>query len=314
MASATTSALDDRDAPLAFMQKVSDYVFFYRPSLQVVRTTAGGDPKAVLVFGWLNAKPQYLAKFVRQYQKLFPGSAILLIRSRLEYLPSPDIARADVEPAVGLLRDFLAGRPRAPNSYQDGLSSGEEEEPEILVHLFSNGGSCILYHLTQLYGGAGAGAGAARAPAPAPLPRRVTILDSAPSPRFAYDEVLAGVASSLPPSPDRDAVQLPAAARLCAALGERFRGLGPGGDYLRRWAGLQNDPAARAREARRLYLFGGADAVSPPRGIERHAGEAEARGFVVRREFFRGSGHVSRSYGPGRLCQVSLVDPFSLCT
>lgn len=232
------------------------------------------------MFGWLNAKPQHLAKFIWEYQTIFPDSAILVIQSHLQHLPRPDIAQADVKPAINVLREIL-GETSTPVP-----ENNEALKPELLVHLFSNGGSCTLYyHFTQLY----------QAHVQRSLPHRVTILDSAPSTRFAYNEVLAGVILSLPPSGDRETVQLPAAQRLCASLDARFRELGPGEDYMCQWAEQLNDPG-QAHEARRLYLYSDMDNVNPRWGIESHADKAEARGFVVRRELFLGSNHISRSY------------------
>ncbi len=49
------------------------------------------------------------------------------------------------------------------------------------------------------------------------------------------------------------------------------------------------------REARRVYIYGPADRITPAAGVERHADEAEARAFRVRREVFEGTGHVAHA-------------------
>lgn len=163
-------------------------------------------------------------------------------------------------------------------------TSSPTASPELLVHIFSNGGSGIVYHLTHLYR-AHTGQSC--------LPRRVTILDSAPAPRFVYEDVLAAILVDIPQSPDRETKLVPAARRLCASMGKRFEKAGPEGDFLRQWAQLLNDPE-QAQEDRRLYLYSDVDKLIPEKEIESHADEAEARGFAVRRELFIGSQHISR--------------------
>lgn len=244
-----------------------------------------GSPKVILVCGWLNAKPVHLAKFVRQYQTLFPTSTIILVRSRLEHLPQPSTASTDVKPAVRALKEVLSTIPTSQE--RDNTSAAK---PDLLVHLFSNGGTCTFYHLMRLFN---------IQTGQASLPRRATIVDSAPSIRFVYDDVLKGIVSSLPRSTDREIIQVPAAQQLCAALVARFHELGPEEDYLRQWAELLNDPG-QSKESRRLYLYSDIDKVNPPQGIEIHANEAETKGFAVRRQFFLDSEHISRSYLPSR--------------
>lgn len=238
----------------------------------------------------MNAKPSHLAKFVRQYQKLFPSSAILVIRPSLEHFLRPDIARASVEPAAHALREILSSRshhPENPTSKSESPVTVDwvrPERPKLLVHIFSNGGSGIVYHLTQLY---------TTQTGQSTLPRRITIFDSAPAPRFVYDDVLEAILVEIPASPVRETKLVPAARRLCASMDARFRKSGPEGDYLRQWAQLLNDPV-QANEDRRLYLYSDVDKLVPRQEIESHADEAEERGFAVRRELFVGSQHVSR--------------------
>lgn len=228
----------------------------------------------------MNAKPSQLAKFVRQYQKLFPSSDILVIRPSLEHFLRPDLARISVEPAANVLRELLTDEHICHSTKDVALP----KRPELLLHVFSNGGSGIVYHLTQLY---------TKQTGKSSLPRRVTIFDSAPATRFVYDDVLAAIVVDIPPGPDRETKLVPAARRLCASLEERFRKAGPGGDFLRQWAQLLNDPD-QAQEDRRLYLYSDVDKLVPRKEIESHADEAEARGFTVRRELFFGSQHISR--------------------
>lgn len=261
------------DALLRIMRQVSSCVFSY----QSQTTPTANCPRVIILCGWMNAKSSHLAKFVRQYHKLFPSSDIILIRPSLEHFLRPEIARTSVEPAIDVLRAGLNDNSSSPSG-----------RPELLVHIFSNGGSGIAYHLTHLYTAHTGGSC---------LPRRVTIFDSGPAPRFVYDDVLAAVLVDIPPGPNRESKLVPAARRLCASMEKRFQQAGPEGDYLRQWAQLLNDPA-QAKEDRRLYLYSDVDKLIPQKEIESHADEAEARGFAVGRELFLGSQHVSREFIP----------------
>lgn len=179
-----------------------------------------------------------------------------------------------------MLREMLMDQPISPSTKKIALP----KRPELLLHVFSSGGAGIVYHLTQLY---------TTQTGQSSLPRRVTIFDSAPASRFVYEDVLAAIVVDIPPGPDRETKLVPAARRLCASLEERFRKAGPEGDFLRQWAQLLNDPD-QAQEDRRLYLYSDIDKLIPRQEIERHADEAEERGFAVRRELFLGSQHISR--------------------
>ena len=64
------------------MQKLSSRAYLLRPSPDTLKTPNGSrtdDPALIIIFGWMNAADGPLAKYVAQYQVLFPASSILLV-------------------------------------------------------------------------------------------------------------------------------------------------------------------------------------------------------------------------------------------
>ncbi|GAB1312727.1 Indole-diterpene biosynthesis protein PaxU [Madurella fahalii] len=177
--------------------------------------------------------------------------------------------------------------------------------PRLLVHVFSNAGSTMLYHLYTAYAataGFSSSSDGVRKTATL-LPLHATVFDSAPAP-FTYQTLLQGILDSAPSAAARLAVTPLAYVYVALVwvvvallrLPDHIGDLGPR---------AHNDPA-RAREAGRVYLYGPADRITPAAGIERHADEAASRGFRVRREVFAGMGHVvhARKHADRYWCAV----------
>src|SRR6478609_1094563 len=80
-AMATTASQVRVVDPLSFMQSLSPRVYLWRPDVSDNARPAptSGNPTLIVIFGWMNAGAGPLAKYVRQYQALFPASALLLV-------------------------------------------------------------------------------------------------------------------------------------------------------------------------------------------------------------------------------------------
>jgi pimeloyl-ACP methyl ester carboxylesterase len=113
------------------------------------------DPDLVIVSSWMGAAPRYIAKYILGYQRLFPGSAILVITNEVPDLTyrSRTSQIEHLKPALAIIEKYQSHTPR-----------------KILLHTFSNGGSLQAVLLAQMY----------KALHDLPLPVNGLILDSAP--------------------------------------------------------------------------------------------------------------------------------------
>jgi hypothetical protein len=253
------------------MSKLSPSVSFYSP----VPSTSTPDPKApklILLATWMDARDVHIAKYITHYQVLYPTASILLMKSFFRYYLIPSSARREVAPAVKAILNVLD---------DDEKSS---KQPRMLIHMFSNGGSCTLYHLYDLYKD--------DSNHHRTLPPHVTIFDSVPG-RWSATESPRAILVSLPAGWVRT-LGLPFVYLLGLWWVIKYRLLKvPEETHV--WGLAHNDPA-RARETRRSYVYSEADEFVHYRAVEEHADHAEANGYVVvRRDKFSGSQHVAHA-------------------
>lgn len=285
---ATTAPQPRSAGGLGFMQPLSPHVYLWRPSPD--NTTAGPgaqDPALIIIFGWMNAAGGPLAKYVRQHQALFPASAILLVTCTFAGMTLPWLGLREARIAATTTRAILE-QDEAQTSSRGGTDPRSSPRLRLLVHVFSNAGSTMLYHLYTAY----ANSGSSDAPKTAILPLHVTVFDSTPA-VFTYQTLLQGILDGAPSAAARLAI-MPIAYLYVALVWTALNVLRVPdhiGDLAPR---AHNDPA-RVHEARRVYIYGPADRITPAAGVARHADEAEARGFHVQREVFDGTGHVAHA-------------------
>lgn len=232
----------------------------------------------------------HIAKYISRYQELFPTACILVIKSFFRYYFSPASARQELSPAVEVIDDILA--------HSSLPKLVERKRPQILIHVFSNGGSCMLYHLYDVYASPGT-----KSPGSLErkdkvdlriLPQHVTIFDSVPG-RWSYTGSTQGVLAGIPAGWPRTL-----ASPLVYLLGlwwvVKYMLIKiPEETHV--WGLAHNDPAW-ARETARSYVYSEADSLVGYRDVEEHAEHAEANGFVVvRRQKFVDSMHVAHARG-----------------
>ncbi|KAL1883974.1 Protein-lysine N-methyltransferase efm4 [Diaporthe australafricana] len=276
--------------------KISNVVYLYRPSQEdqghARKPSASpsgsssapalppSSPKLIVLAGWMGAREPHLAKYTTRLQALYPDSPIIVLRSFLyHFTTKARLHPVEVAAAVPLVQSIMA-------EHKEGEDGDDEEasSPEMLVHLFSNGGSAALRHLREQYAAASAGAA---------LPRHVTVFDSAPGRFQVQRSVTAFMASAA-----RAGALFRLALRLVVNC---FFGLywaahvpwGRAGYLDRTWLS-HNDRAQNAAEVRRSYIYSEEDALVDYRDVEEHAASALRGGFVVARlEKFVGSAHVA---------------------
>ncbi|KAK0641736.1 hypothetical protein B0T16DRAFT_334240 [Cercophora newfieldiana] len=244
------------------MEPLSPTISLYRPTTPPTKTDPAA-PKLILLASWTAAQDPHIAKYITKYQSLYPSSQILLIKSPYAQIFSPTTIPAAVAPAVPVLKAL-------------NLSS---ETPELLIHLFSNGGSSSISGLYEAY-------------APEIVPAHVTILDSAPS----ETNISGSVAFfSVGWSAVQRVLLLPVI-YLVATTASVAIAVGARTDWMKAWGDSHND-RGKNREVRRVYMYSEGDELVSFRFVEAHAKHAEEKGFAVRLERFEGTPHVAHARG-----------------
>jgi hypothetical protein len=264
------------------MTKLSPSVYVYRPETSSrapasSSTTSSQNPapNLIILATWMGARDPHIAKYLAQYQSLYPTAPILLLRSEPRHFIRPRGAPLELAPAVPVLRAIF------PDLELTKDNTTLAATPELLIHAFSNGGAGSVHNLRRALG------------PNATLPPYTLVLDSAPGTfryRASFLAFTTGLAGPLL------WLLTPFTHALCAwywfwhVLVGRGR-TGP----LAVVAAALNDEGARKREVRRTYVYSDADRLVDWRDVEGHAGDAEQKGFGVRRERFEGSEHVAHA-------------------
>lgn len=252
--------------PLAAFERLSPTSFLYRPK---EATRDPSAPKLIALFTWMAAQDAHIAKYVVGYQAAYPSSPILLVKAPLENVLRPGKAKVEVAPAVPAMKSILG---------DSGLV--DEDKPELLLHVFSNGGCMTFDNFYNLYIQAPEGG------KPPRFPTHVSAMDSCPG---QFDWARSYKALSQPmPQWMRPLAHLVVfgfivyywfAEPVAADRGKMGKQMNAG-DVID--AGL-----------RRVYLFSDGDEMVAAKDVESHGKEAEAKGLDVRLENFGGSPHVA---------------------
>ncbi|KAI1204546.1 uncharacterized protein F4807DRAFT_454595 [Annulohypoxylon truncatum] len=255
------------------MQKLSPFVHLYEPISSVKgQHTDLEAPKLILVASWMDAQDLHISKYITKYQSIYPTSKILLVKFVLRESIFASSTRKVVDPALVYLRSLI----------NSGVLSLSPPRPEILVHIFSNGGSATTRTLYQLF----------RDQTGCAFPLHVAVYDSCPglySFSSVYSVFMVNFSAFL--------TRLIAAPFITAIVAwfwiwyRPFKMLS-GEDFLSANQRVHNDMNL-VKQTNRSYVYGKADIMVDWRHVERHADQAAAKGLAVRREVFERSPHVS---------------------
>ncbi|KAE8381058.1 hypothetical protein BDV26DRAFT_289761 [Aspergillus bertholletiae] len=263
--------------PLSAYTKLSSSIYIQEPQSQSKTNDA---PKTIILAFWMNAPPRALAKYVTEYTRLAPTARIIIILSSSQDFMTRSSSKAQqarLAPAVAALRASI------PSSTSPEETANDQEQ--VFIHMFSNGGVFSTINLLTTYQNA----------VGRPLRISSTILDSAPG-ISTVSGAMKAFSYALP---------RPWLLRLFSKL--LLWVVFVVGALVRRLAGL-SDAVGVARKAmndqrlvcgrdggkpKRCYIYSDADELVAWKDVERHADEAEATGWVVAREKFLGSPHVS---------------------
>ncbi|KAI0019796.1 hypothetical protein F4780DRAFT_744880 [Xylariomycetidae sp. FL0641] len=275
MSSSQRDVLTSR--PLSFMNKVTQFVYIYEPTREDAQQEGShGDPKLILVGSWMDAQDAHIAKYLAHYQQRYPTSKVLLVKFFMKEAFSASLADKAVQPAVTYLRSLL----------DSGFLSAAPSRPEVMVHLFSNGGMTTLRNIYLNF----------RQQTKQPFPLHCAIYDSCPGyPSFVtgYNAFILSFKKGIMRMLAAPCVVLLLAANWIWYNPLKFLSLRVTGEhFLVKNARLHNDRDL-VRQTNRTYIYGNADPMVDWRHIAHHSKQAAARGFAVRDEVFDNSPHVA---------------------
>ena len=264
----STTATPTLNQSLSFMEKLGPLVSVYRPPETPGSRSADKEPRLIIIGSWTDARDAHIAKYIVKYQSLYPTAQILLLKSTMAEIVRPSRISPAMKPAIPVVRALS--------------SSAQSSSPEVMIHIFSNGGSGSIANLYQQF---------ATAAGPAErFPQHVTIFDSSPG-VFSIPHAVTFVNVSL--SPIQRIIAAPVL-YIWAIGWTILMALGVLPNSLRDW-GMAHNNKDNTTETRRVYIYSPSDVIIDDKGIEAHAAHAKARGFCVRLEKYEGSAHVAHT-------------------
>jgi hypothetical protein len=268
MENGTAAAL----GPLSMMEKLSPAVFLYDPGVNQISNIDTKAPRMVVIFSWMGARDMHIIKYFDQHRQLFPTSKILLVKHPYEHNFNSWRAQAEIAAAVPVLRAVSELCPLSP----------QRSDPQVLFHVFSNGGCINSTRFHKLYR-------EANADHALNIPAHVTIFDSCPG-QFNYARTYLALSQGVSIIVKPLITFFLLGYWICEGI---FGGPSP----LATMALALISDDLLSLEARRLYIYSEADAMIDWKDVEQHAIDAERAGFKVLTEKFTGSPHVAHARG-----------------
>ncbi|KAI5864101.1 hypothetical protein GGS23DRAFT_482632 [Durotheca rogersii] len=259
--------------PLSTMKKLSPLAYFYEPDEVRPREPAASTaPKLIILASWMDARDVHIAKYIAEYQSIYPSSIILLVKFSSRESGLVSSKNETVQPAFAYIWSKIDA----------GILSTTPARPEILVHIFSNGGCSTMRALYLLF----------QSQSSYTFPVHTAVYDSCPG-LFSFSSLYNVIMVNFPKGPAQ-IVAAPLVAAAVVSIWVWFDLLGflAGEDPLSLNSRVHNDRSA-VSQTNRTYIYGTADAMVHSAHIEAHAKEAVSKGFLVRGEVFEDSPHVS---------------------
>jgi hypothetical protein len=267
----------EAESTILGFKKLSDQVYVQEgePSLQ-----NPDHPSTVVIYGWGDARPRHVAKYVDGYKTLFPHAKIVLIFSPiLKALYQTLEARSGtMVPVIEAVYPEVLAEP-------DTATKEDKSTERVLLHVMSNTGgincAATMNAYTKHTGRV--------------FPHDMLVCDSTPgSPHFIpnvgrWSRAMALGAARWLPWP------FIVTQALAAVFLASLHGLGwlIGETSAAEFStGAVNDPRLADTGAKRLYLYSKEDDIIYWEDIEKHAADARQKGWSVTAELFDGTPHV----------------------
>lgn len=255
-------------------------------------TVSKVQPDLIILCPWLFAAPRHIAKYISQYQTIYPSARMLLLQNDMSNTTwRPDwVQMQRLQPSVEAIRQFL----KEVTVTRDGIRA----EPTILLHAFSDGGSHSAVQLAQAYRETiAASIPETGPPLPAEIPFSAVVMDSCPGRSDFFNGVQVALSFIPPTQPLKRLMAMPIAYAIVAGIvGMHELGIAediaskiwrhmndPTGPFLMRpgnalrgedaGAGLDGDKSRR-HIVPRTYIYSRTDELVPEDDVVQHAAEA----------------------------------------
>ncbi|KAK3360464.1 hypothetical protein B0T25DRAFT_448780 [Lasiosphaeria hispida] len=267
----------DTTSPLMGFTRLSEQVYMQPATVPTdLHTVDPSHPTTVIIYGWGDASPKHVSKYVDGYLRLFPHAKLVLIFSPIlrAIIQHVDVRTRNMEPVL----DAVFG--------VDHTHPAEHKiDDRILAHVMSNTGGINFASTLNAY----------LRRHSTTLPHRMLVCDSTPgsvdfmSNLMPWSRAMAlGVASWFPwPFV---VTQFLAGGFLATLHGMGWvLGRTSAAEFS---TGAVSDPAFSTTAARKLYLYSKEDDIIYWEDIEAHAALSRERGYAVDAEMFDGTTHV----------------------
>ncbi|KAH7070918.1 hypothetical protein FB567DRAFT_211291 [Paraphoma chrysanthemicola] len=276
------SRFSTAEDPIPHFAHLAPSIWEYSPAsvYKSFCTKNTGAPSLVLLCTWTGAQGRYIAKYAAEYQRLFPSSRIMVIRTTTKDLCFRNSQRKQqrLKPAIEHI-----------SSLEYLNASGNDAG--ILMHAFSEGGSNKACELAEAY----------HVITGKRLPVSALCFDSTPGhPR--YRRLCNALNKSLPPIPIIKHTGLLFGSVALGAIWITYKVVkGKENNVITRTRQRLLDPKHFDLTAPRCYLYSKDDALIAWQDVQEHADISKDMGVPVTDVLFEGSGHVghARQY-PGR--------------
>ncbi|KAF2113888.1 hypothetical protein BDV96DRAFT_578470 [Lophiotrema nucula] len=265
--------------PLPSSSRPSSNILLYTPQEQDSNAIITNSPNVIILCTWLGGSTSSrVAVYCRGYQRLFPSTPILLIRTMLSdaTMKSFAIVQKQLEPA----RDFLVSLFPAISSQKGQI----EPSDGALLHVFSHGGCNSALQLSRLLRRS-----SSENLLPFPIPLLGIILDCCPG-SSAFSKTYTAATYSVP---DRQPINFvgrvllwPSIATMCTL---QALGIMSSVNDLRR----ELNDFATFGPVPRLYLHSRGDEVVSVEDVSSHADEIMKWGVKVFRHVWDRAAHCA---------------------
>lgn len=253
-------------------EKLTDAISYHRkPSTGGLPSNNESGPSLIVLCTWMSANRKHISKYTNYYRQEYPAAELLVIESSIA-----DIfyrTNKTQQSRLRLARDIVTSH----------IPSHGQGNPQILLHVFSNGGAqCAVQLATSL------------SPEHRPKAFSAMILDSCPG-EATYARSVHAMSLSLPKSPiARYLGPLLIHFTLClfylAIFIFQFE------TVITRSRRCLNDPKMFWTGVPRVYVYSKADELVLWGDVESHAEDAKRRGYAdVRRVLFGDSAHCAHA-------------------
>ncbi|KAF3924516.1 hypothetical protein ABW21_db0202409 [Orbilia brochopaga] len=219
----------------------------------------------IMIWGWMNASPRHLIKYVQLHRFLQPGVPILLVRSTTTSWLG---VTGDFRRSLPLVYDVVKGLPK---------------DPRIFVQTFSNGGTGAFADFLALY----------RRKEGNPFPASAMLIDSAPGDSKFPSGLTRGAYAFLEVvrNPTLRTILFPIfyLVLLLIYLPPMLLGIEHPIGRLKR---ILNDETFISEGGARGYIYCKGDTMVGWENIVEHANQAHERGWKVLQVGFDGGNHV----------------------